>query len=222
MKKQLLSLLSVAALAACSGNANKGAEGENEAAPQPAAQSAETVECAVKIWNDDETLKDAQESMDTTYLPNQVAYYDIDGDGTMELLLREYGKEYEMTGFIAVFSLKDGVKKIGMSNMSWQTTFLRIYKTGVVETSRGSESGMDGRSYYFKLKDSDVESVYIEHTWEDEETGETHEEYSVSTPGSEAKALTADEFKTALGDCVGENSYEVEVSINDLKWEDIK
>lgn len=219
MKTRFLTIVALAALTACSGNANKNTEGKNDATTQPAEN---VVEKAVKIWSEDEDVSRVQESMDTTYVPNQVAYYDIDGDGTQELILREYIKEYNSTGFIAAFSLKDGVKKIALSNNNWQTTWFCVYNNGVVETDNGSEDGMEGWCYFFKLKDSDVEATYTRHSWEDEETGEGGVEYSVSTSGSEAKTLTEDEFKTALGVCVGDNASDNTLDINNFKWEDIK
>ena len=151
MKAQLLTIVALAALTACSSNANK-----NASTTQPEAEAANPVENAIKLWSENESIKSFQEAMDTTYAPNQMAYYDIDGDGTAELFLRQYVKEHEMTGFIAAYSVKNGVKEIALSNNSWQTTWLCVYNNGVVRTDEGSEGGMDGTTTYFKLKDSEL------------------------------------------------------------------
>lgn len=217
MKAQLLTIVALAALTACSSNANK-----NASTTQPEAEAANPVENAIKLWSENESIKSFQEAMDTTYAPNQMAYYDIDGDGTAELFLRQYVKEDEMTGFIAAYSVKNEVKEIALSNNSWETTWLCVYNNGVVRTDRGSEGGMDGTTTYFKLKDSELEKIYIHYTTEEEETGEVSEEFQVCTPNTNAGGITKDEFNTALGACVGENAYENELNINDFKWEDIK
>lgn len=223
MKTQFLSFVAVVALAACSGNANKPSEGEqnaNQSEGAAVSASPEKVEKAVQYWNEDEMLKNYTASLDTTVNPNQVAYYDIDGDGTAELLLRDWEKEYDYTGFIAVYSIKNDVKKIGLSNNSWETTGLSIYGNGVVRTDRGSEGGADCTSYFFKLKDSDVEAVYIYSASEDIDTGDVDKSYSVTAPGSEPKQLTEDEMRSALGE--GFDSYEGALNISDFKWENIK
>ncbi|MBO7145243.1 MAG: hypothetical protein J6W13_10505 [Salinivirgaceae bacterium] len=217
MKVQFLTIVALAALTACSSNANK-----NASTTQPEAESANPVENAIKLWSENESIKSFQEAMDTTYAPNQMAYYDIDGDGTAELFLREYVKEHEMTGFIAAYTLKNGVKEIALSNNSWETTWLCVYNNGVVRTDEGSEGGMDGTTTYFKLKNSELEKIYIQYTTEDEETGEVEETFQVATPNTNAGGITKDEFNAALGACVGENAYENELNINDFKWEDIK
>ena len=217
MKAQLLTIVALAALTACSSNANK-----NATTTQPEAEAANPVENAIKLWSENGTLKRYQEAMDTTYAPNQMAYFDIDGDGTTELFLRQYVKEDEMTGFIAAYSVKNEVKEIALSNNSWETTWLCVYNNGVVRTDEGSEGGMDGTTTYFKLKDSELEKIYIHYTAEDEETGDVDENFQVATPNTNAGGITKDEFNTALGACVGENAYENELNINDFKWEDIK
>ena len=217
MKAQFLTIVALAALTACSSNANK-----NASTTQPEAEAANPVENAIKLWSENESVKSMQNAMDTTYAPNQMAYYDIDGDGTAELFLREYVKEHEMTGFIAAYSVKNGVKEIALSNNSWQTTWLCVYNNGVVRTDEGSEGGMDGTTTYFKLKNSELEKIYIQYTTEDEETGEVEESFQVATPSTNAGGITKDEFNKALGACVGENAYENELNINDFKWEDIK
>lgn len=217
MKAQLLTIVALAALTACSSNANK-----NASTTQPEAEAANPVENAIKLWSENGTLKRYQEAMDTTYAPNQMAYFDIDGDGTAELFLRQYVKEDEMTGFIAAYSVKNEVKEIALSNNSWETTWLCVYNNGVVRTDEGSEGGMDGTTTYFKLKDSELEKIYIHYTAEDEETGDVDENFQVATPNTNAGGITKDEFNTALGACVGENAYENELNINDFKWEDIK
>ena len=218
MKAQFLTIVALAALTACSSNANK-----NASTNQPEAESsANQVENAIKLWSGNESVKRSQKINGHNISPNQMAYYDIDGDGTAELFLREYLKEYEMTGFIAAYSVKNGVKEIAFSNNSWQTTWLCVYNNGVVRTDEGSEGGMDGTTTYFKLKDSELEKIYIHYASEDEETGEVEETFQVATPSTNAGGITKDEFNTALGACVGENAYENELNINDFKWEDIK
>ena len=164
MKAQLfLTTVALAAMTACSSNANKNAS----TTQQEAESSANQVENAIKLWSENESIKSMQETMDTTYAPNQMAYYDIDGDGTAELFLREY-IDHQLTGFIAAYSLKNGVKEIALSNNSWQTTWLCVYNNGVVRTDEGSEGGMDGTTTYYKLKNSDLEKIYIHYTSEDE------------------------------------------------------
>lgn len=217
MKAQFLTIVALAALTACSSNANK-----NASTTQPEAEAANPVENAIKLWSENESIKSFQEAMDTTYAPNQMAYYDIDGDGTTELFLREYVKEDEMTGFIAAYTLKNGVKEIALSNNSWETTWLCVYNNGVVRTDEGSEGGMDGTTTYFKLKDSELEKIYIHYASEDEETGDVDENFQVCTPNTNAGGITKDEFNTALGACVGENSSENMLILDDFKWEDIK
>ena len=217
MKAQLLTIVALAALTACSSNANK-----NASTTQPEAEAANPVENAIKLWSENESIKSFQEAMDTTYAPNQMAYYDIDGDGTAELFLRQYVKEHEMTGFIAAYSVKNGVKEIALSNNSWQTTWLCVYNNGVVRTDEGSEGGMDGTTTYYKLKDSDLEKIYIHYASEDEETGEVEESFQVATPTTNAGGISKDEFNTALGACVDENSSENMLILDDFKWKDIK
>ena len=218
MKAQLfLTTVALAAMTACSSNANKNAS----TTQQEAESSANQVENAIKLWSENESVKRMQEAMDTTYAPNQMAYYDIDGDGTAELFLREY-IDHQMTGFIAAYTLKNGVKEIALSNNSWQTTWLCVYNNGVVRTDEGSEGGMDGTTTYYKLKNSDLEEIYIHYASEDEETGEVEESFQVATPNTNAGGISKDEFNAALGACVGENAYENELNINDFKWEDIK
>ena len=112
MKAQFLTIVALAALTACSSNANK-----NASTTQPEAEAANPVENAIKLWSENESINSFQEAMDTTYAPNQMAYYDIDGDGTAELFLREYVKEDEMTGFIAAYSVKNGVKEIDCNTL---------------------------------------------------------------------------------------------------------
>ena len=106
MKAQFLTIVALAALTACSSNANK-----NASTNQPEAESsANQVENAIKLWSGNESVKRSQKINGHNISPNQMAYYDIDGDGTAELFLREYLKEYEMTGFIAAYSVKHTAK----------------------------------------------------------------------------------------------------------------
>lgn len=228
MKHLLTVIVAIAALSACSGNANQ-AKTENQNAETTTETS--TVKKAQVL--DKEALKqewsnrfvlDFEMMKEDVAMPNQICEIDLDNDGYNEILLRHVNKEFktadESEAFdFAAFATLNGEIEMIVDNYMWQTGGnLKIFKTGWVVFGSYHESG-EGCETIAQIVDSKlVHKYYSTYEWNNEWTGEEDDNEMIEKyeqyDGNDTKEITKEEYNNF------KPSYEDEFDFNELNWKD--
>ncbi|MBR5374855.1 MAG: hypothetical protein IK131_09315 [Paludibacteraceae bacterium] len=214
MKTQLIPILALAALTACSGNVNNNSE---SAAPVDSTQTetsagdntANVLKDAVSVWTQNERIQ-SMSGEGKVKLPDQYALFDLDGDGNDEILLREWTKDSNLTGYLALFTNgKDGLQLVELTYQTGQIGGMTFYKNGFVKIESGNESGTYGQYDYVKIENSSVVRSFISAFGEDENENEYSNFYKVEA-GQERQTISSDEFSSAIAGCDSENTYQLD------------
>ncbi len=214
MKTRVLPIFALAALAACSGNVNNNSE---SAAPVDSTQTetsagdntANVLKDAVSVWTQNERIQ-SMSGEGKVKLPDQYALFDLDGDGNDEILLREWTKDSNLTGYLALFTNgKDGLQLVELTYQTAQVGGMTLYKNGFVKIESGNESGTYGQYDYVKIENSSVVRSFISAFGEDENENEYSNFYKVEA-GQERQTISSDEFSSAIAGCDSENTYQLD------------
>lgn len=214
MKTRVLSIFALAALVACSGSVNNNNE---TATPADSTQTEVSVEDtasnvlkdAVSVWTQNERIQ-SMSGEGKVKLPDQYALFDLDGDGNEEILLREWIKDINMTGYLALFTnAKDGLKLVALDYQSGQIGGMTFYKNGFVKIESGNESGTYGQYDYVKIENSSVVRSFISAFGEDENEKEYNNFYKMEA-GQEKQTISSDEFSAAIVGCDSDNAYQLD------------
>ncbi|MBP5482234.1 MAG: hypothetical protein J6Y22_10840 [Paludibacteraceae bacterium] len=211
MKTQVFPILALAALTACSGNVNNNNE---SAAPADSTQTetvsgdntANVLKEAVSVWTQNESILGMSEE-GKVRLPDQYAMFDLDGDGSDEILLREWLKDSNITGYLALFANgKDGLQLVGLTYQTAQIGGMTLYKNGFVKLDSGNESGTYGQNDYLKIENSSVVRSFIA-TYGEDEDGNNLDNFYKKEAGQERQTISSDEFSSAIAGCDNDNAY---------------
>lgn len=211
MKTRVLPIFALAALAACSGNVNNNNE---STAPADSTQTetvsgdntANVLKDAVSVWTQNESILGMSEE-GKVRLPDQYAMFDLDGDGNDEILLREWIKDSNLTGYLALFTNgKDGLQLVELTYQTGQIGGLTFYKNGSVRIESGNESGTYGQYDFVKIENSSVVRSFISAFGEDEDENEYNNFYKKEA-GQERQTISSDEFSSAIAGCDNDNAY---------------
>ena len=214
MKTKVFPILALAALTACSDNVNNNNE---SAAPADTTQTetsagdntANVLKEAVSAWTQNESIKGMSEE-GKVKLPDQYALFDLDGDGNNEILLREWSKESNLTGYLALFTNgKDGLQLVELTYQTGQIGGLTFYKNGFVKIESGNESGTYGQYDYVKIENSTAVRSFVSAFGEDEDEKEFENFYKVEA-GQEKQTISSDEFSAAIAGCDSDHIYELD------------
>lgn len=214
MKTRVLPIFALAALAACSGNVNNNNE---STAPADSTQTetvsgdntANVLKEAVSVWTQNESILGMSEE-GKVRLPDQYAMFDLDGDGNDEILLREWIKDSNLTGYLALFTNgMDGLQLVELTYQTGQIGGLTFYKNGFVRIESGNESGTYGQYDYVKIENSSVVRSFISAFGEDEDENEYNNFYKKEA-GQERQTISSDEFSAAIVGCDSENTYQLD------------
>lgn len=211
MKTRVLPIFALAALAACSGNVNNNNE---STAPADSTMtevsagdnSADLLKEAIAVWEQDEWIQGNSDEGKVNR-PNQYAYCDLDGDGSDEILLREWLKDSNITGYLALFANgKDGLQLVGLTYQTAQIGGMTLYKNGFVKLDSGNESGTYGQNDYLKIENSSVVRSFIA-TYGEDEDGNNLDNFYKKEAGQERQTISSDEFSSAIAGCDNDNAY---------------
>lgn len=214
MKTRVLSIFALAALVACSGSVNNNNE---TATPADSTQTEVSVEDtasnvlkdAVSVWTQNERIQ-SMSGEGKVKLPDQYALFDLDGDGNDEILLREWNKDSNLTGYLALLTnAKDGLKLVALDYQSGQIGGLTLYKNGFVRIESGDEAGTYGQYDYVKIENSSVVRSFISAFGEDENEKEYSNFYKMEA-GQEKQTISSDEFSAAIVGCDSDNAYQLD------------
>lgn len=211
MKTRVLPIFALAALAACSGNVNNNKE---TTAPADSTMtevsagdnSADLLKEAIAVWEKDEWIQGNSDEGKVNR-PNQYAYCDLDGDGSDEILLREWLKDSNITGYFALFANgKEGLQLVGLTYQTAQIGGMTLYKNGFVKLDSGNESGTYGQNDYLKIENSSVVRSFIA-TYGEDEDGNNLNNFYKKEAGQERQMISSDEFSSAIAGCDHDNAY---------------
>lgn len=172
MKLQTFSLLAIVTLTACNNTTQQAssnvAEPDNATNTKKASLSAEELSVALREqWLESiqyNTFFAGTEDFEAT-LPNYIASYDIDGDGSEEFLLAQcYDTPASITDFIYIgifANCGEGLKTIAIACMPGRGQMLEVHKGGFVKYEVDSESGMSSNVETYKIEKSNVGANYI-------------------------------------------------------------
>ncbi|MBR4814355.1 MAG: hypothetical protein IKZ67_02725 [Paludibacteraceae bacterium] len=210
----MLSIFALAALVACSGSVNNNNESTAPADSTTTEvsavdNSADLLKEAIAVWEKDEWIQGNSDEGKVNR-PNQYAYCDLDGDGSNEILLREWLKDSNITGYLALFANgKEGLQLVGLTYQTAQIGGMTLYKNGFVKLDSGNESGTYGQNDYLKIENSSIARSFIATFGEDEDGNDMNNFYKKEA-GQERQTISSDEFSAAIVGCDSDNAYQLD------------
>lgn len=164
-----------------------------------------------------------------TPLPNEILFYDIDGDGISEIILRDYDEDEREVFAVGILSNKNQELRWldGICDDCGGRQSISITDGGFIETT--IEASISSNTYYKKIKNSEVEVSYmynIEYDrWsdvDDESLEEPLDESDYVRYERERDGITIEiteiEFKVAI-DSVG-SPLELNYDNDSLDWKE--